>query len=106
MRRRVARGGRGGVRARFRALQFAAAITAGATEKRNPICTVALLSVLSSRRCRWMEKGGGGRFSHWRDASWTSVTEAAFVLTELQVWRFSAEDTFRGDVGLDVDGGV
>jgi hypothetical protein len=48
---------------RLAAVTFPAAIVAGATERRNPIWTVALLPLLLSRRCLLEEKKGaaGGR---------------------------------------------
>lgn len=67
------RNGTDGVLSRLAAVHVAAARVAGATEKRRPICTVALLSVLSSRRCR-LEKSGAG-FERKLKHSVTSVTD-------------------------------
>lgn len=54
-------------------VHFAAARVAGATEKRRPICTVALLSVLSPRRCFSPNMGRG--FMRKSNASVTLVME-------------------------------
>lgn len=69
-------------RLRSALVHLAAASVAGATEKRRPICTVALLSVLRSRRC-FSEKSGLG-FVKKSKASLT------FVMEPLRVRRRSA----------------
>lgn len=67
---------------------MAAASVAGATEKRRPICTVALLSVLSSRRWRPAKSGGG--LTKKLKASLTSVTDLASPSELRRVWRLTA----------------
>jgi hypothetical protein len=71
-------GGIGGgfrVNKRLLAVKLPAAIAAGATERRRPICTVALLPLLLSRRWLLGRENSGAGSGRNRAASLTSVTD-------------------------------
>lgn len=68
-------------------VHLAAASVAGATENRRPICTVALLSVLRSRR--WRSANNGLGLVRKSNASLTFVIELLLVKR-----RMASFDTF------------
>lgn len=83
-------------------VHLAAARVAGATENRRPICTVALLSVLSSRRWRPAKSGGGLVKKLKLNASLTSVTDLASPRELRRVWRRTASlENLLSPAGFD-----
>ena len=82
-------------------VHLAAARVAGATENRSPIWTVALLSVLSSRRWRPAKSGGGLDKKLKLKTSPTSVTDFVSPSELLRFCRRSANfDSLLSPTGL------